>query len=86
MMKIDKWHIILFIIAILGILGSGFFAGQTMVSAESTTEAKAAYEKALKSQTETTNRLADSLATSNKVTTTNVQGDLTNKGNKSNRK
>ena len=83
MMKIDKWHVILFIIAVLGILGSGFFAGQTMVSAEATTEAKLAYKESLNAQTEITKRLVDSLATSNQVTNTNVQGNLTNRGNKS---
>lgn len=89
MMKIDKWHVILFIIAIAGILGSGFFLGQATTAYQSTTtveksldKAEKAYKESLEAQTEITKRLVDSLATSNQVTNTNVQGDWTSKGNK----
>lgn len=82
MMKIDKWHVILFIIALLGIATSGYFLGQTT----SQDEAKIAYKESLAAQTEVTKRLVDSLATSNKIENTNIQGDQKIKGNKSTKK
>ena len=88
MVKIDKWHLIISAILIASIVVNGFLAGQLQtyykvnnMSEASLRKAESAFKEALTSQTSITQRLVDSLATSNKVT--NVQGNFTSKGNKS---